>query len=94
MPKKPRVAVLVYVDLDNIPGAMHTPDSAVDIIGGILKRTIPHYNPTALLIPEEFGTVKPKITSHWWRGNGSDGPCVYTARDSTVCNQPRANHPL
>lgn len=37
------------VRLDPLPGAFHTPDSALDAIRGILNQHIPHYNPKVSL---------------------------------------------
>lgn len=42
---KQRVALLVYVDLDPVPGAFHTERSARDNVAGILDNQIGHYNP-------------------------------------------------
>lgn len=41
----PRIKLIVYVDLDNVPGAFHTKEDAVYQIEDILKRQIGHYNP-------------------------------------------------
>lgn len=45
-----RIRLLVEVDLDPIPGAMHSPESAQRIVENALKNVIPHYNPTAQLM--------------------------------------------
>jgi len=50
-----RVALIVYVDLDPMPGAFHTEESAVNNVRGILESTIPWYNPDTAYMPE---TVK------------------------------------
>lgn len=50
MPK--RMAMLVFVDLDPVPGVFHTKESAVETVNEILKRSIPHYNPHAKRIEE------------------------------------------
>lgn len=49
-----RKAFVVYVDLDDIPGVMHTQESAQNALNGILQRTIPHYNPVVSLAPAEL----------------------------------------
>jgi hypothetical protein len=41
-----RVKLEVYVDLDPVPGAFHSVDSARNVVGDILQNSIPHYNPT------------------------------------------------
>lgn len=41
-----RITLTIQVDLDPVPGTMHTRASAEQIIQGILNNTIPHYNPT------------------------------------------------
>ena len=40
-----RVALLVWVDLDSVPGAFHTHESAQANVQAILERSIPHYKP-------------------------------------------------
>ena len=40
-----RVRLVVYVDLDPIPGTFHTKESARDQVERILKETIGHYDP-------------------------------------------------
>lgn len=48
----PRIKLEVYVDLDRVPGAFHTPESARDSVSRILNDRIPHYNP-GVVIPDE-----------------------------------------
>lgn len=43
--KGERIKLVVYVDLDPIPGAFHTKESAREIVEGTLKQRIEHYNP-------------------------------------------------
>lgn len=52
--KKVRKAFLVYVDLDPVPGTMHTQDSAQNVINRILQERIGHYNPIVSLAPESL----------------------------------------
>lgn len=47
-----RVALVVYVDLDPIPGPFHTAESAVNNLRGILEDVINHYNPTVDYAPD------------------------------------------
>lgn len=42
---KKRIKLVLWVDLDPIPGAFHTPESAKECCESILKNSIPHYNP-------------------------------------------------
>ena len=49
-----RAAFVVYVDLDSIPGTMHTKESAQNVVRGILMDRIPHYHPIVSLAPEEL----------------------------------------
>lgn len=45
-PREPeRVRLIVYVDLDPVPGPMHSIESAQNTVRGILHAQIPHYNP-------------------------------------------------
>lgn len=48
-----RIKLEVYVDLDSIPGAFHTTESARDFVEAILKQRIPHYNPTVSVTNKE-----------------------------------------
>jgi hypothetical protein len=45
MPDRKRIMLEVYVDLDPIPGAMHTEASARAIIQTLLDSGMSHYNP-------------------------------------------------
>lgn len=40
-----RVPLIVWVDLDAVPGAFHTQESAQQNVQAILTNSIPHYNP-------------------------------------------------
>jgi hypothetical protein len=46
MPNGQRVTLVVEVDLDAVPGAFHTPESAEEHVRQILINSIPHYWPT------------------------------------------------
>lgn len=50
--KRERILLNVMVDLDPIPGAFHTADSAEDNIQALLLSSIPHYNPVVVLDPD------------------------------------------
>lgn len=43
-----RVMIEIAVDLDPIPGAFHTEESARQHVESILLSSIPHYNPVVL----------------------------------------------
>lgn len=43
--ERTRIKLEVYVDLDPIPGAFHSVDSARNSVGALLYNAIPHYNP-------------------------------------------------
>lgn len=47
-----RVAVTIIIDLDPVPGAFHTPESARQLIEGMILNAAPHYNPVVILEPE------------------------------------------
>lgn len=49
---KQRTALLVYVDLDPVPGAFHTERSARDNLAGLLDNAIGHYNPIVAYAPD------------------------------------------
>jgi hypothetical protein len=48
-----RIKLDVYVDLDPVPGAFHTKESAQTIVRNILDGAIPHYNPLVSIAKEE-----------------------------------------
>lgn len=50
MPHK-KVALIVYIDLDPIPGVMHTEDSAREVVSAHLTNAMNHYNPRVLVGP-------------------------------------------
>jgi len=53
MPSRERIMLQVMVDLDPVPGAMHTPDGARAIVEAILMSRIPHYTPVVVVPPDE-----------------------------------------
>lgn len=65
-----RIPVIVYVDLDPIPGAFHTEESAVNNIRGILESSIPHYNPTTAFAPESLRDTDEDAQRGWALGMG------------------------
>lgn len=46
-----KTVLLIQVDLDAVPGAFHTPESAKTHIQNILNGTIPHYDPQVRRLP-------------------------------------------
>lgn len=42
---------IVFVDLDDVPGTMHTEESAEQIIRNVLHQRMGHYNPQVHAIP-------------------------------------------
>lgn len=44
-----RIMLEVMVDLDAMPGAFHTPESAKEHVQAILLSRIPHYDPIVLI---------------------------------------------
>ena len=48
-----RVMLNVMVDLDPIPGAMHTPEGARAIVEAILLSRIGHYDPVVVVSENE-----------------------------------------
>lgn len=52
-----KAVLTVTINLDAIPGAMHTPKSAEKIIDDILKQALPNYFPEANLVgtlPDDY----------------------------------------
>jgi len=46
-----KTVLLVQVNLDPVPGAFHTPQSAMSHIQTILDSSIPHYEPEVKRLP-------------------------------------------
>lgn len=44
-----RVKLEVELDLDPVPGTFHDEESAREQVEAMLRRTVPHYNPTVLI---------------------------------------------
>lgn len=51
MSSRRRVALVVFVDLDPVPGDFHTSESAVENVQEALNWSIGHYNPQVLMAP-------------------------------------------
>ena len=49
--QRDRVAFIVYVDLDPVPGQMHSKESAQNIIRGILQERLGSYDPVISSAP-------------------------------------------
>lgn len=54
--KKTRIKLAVYVDLDPVPGAFHSAESARNAVAHQLMDAIPHYNPMVSI--ESWDTSK------------------------------------
>ena len=52
--KVTRATFLVTVDLDAMEGAMHTPESAQNVITGVLCDRLGHYLPVVIMAPDNF----------------------------------------
>ena len=48
MPDRTTTIVEVVINLDPVPGAMHTPESVREIVQQILTNAIPHYDPQVI----------------------------------------------
>ena len=71
--------LIVTVDLDEIPGAFHTAESAKEIVQWILKERIGHYSPEVEILdrPDHrtaLGTV-PDDHVPWLTGGRCGSPC-------------------
>lgn len=49
MPMPRRALLTVLIDLDPVPGTMHTGDSAKDAVQSALHNQLGHYNPVVVL---------------------------------------------
>jgi hypothetical protein len=49
-----RIAFVVYVNIDPMPGVFHTEQSALDRLDDILKNAIPHYSPSVAHAPDSM----------------------------------------
>lgn len=52
--KRTRKAFIVYVDLDPVPGAFHTQESAQMHLSWMLREALAHYNPLVSIAPNEL----------------------------------------
>ncbi len=59
---KKRIAVIVYLDLDPVPGPFHTDESAKNNIQGILETYIDHYNPMVSHAPDDIQPYLHNVT--------------------------------
>lgn len=48
-----RTVMIIAIDLDDIPGDMHTAESARFIVRQTLMNSMPHYNPNVHAIPTD-----------------------------------------
>ena len=55
-----KVAFIVYVELDEMPGTMHTKQSAQDVIRNVLYQRMPSYKPTVIIAPKELQPERSK----------------------------------
>lgn len=56
-----RVPIVVYLDLDPVPGSFHTQESCRSHIEDALKQVIPHYKPKAYVPPRIFGAPSEEL---------------------------------
>lgn len=52
-----RVSLILFVDLDPLPGSMYSQESAQNIIRFALRNRIEHYNPMVSLAPENLQPI-------------------------------------
>lgn len=64
-----RKAYIVYVDLDPLPGIMHSQESAQNVIRNVLYQRMPKYNPIVSLAPNEFQSDPASGLQHNTEGN-------------------------
>lgn len=49
-----RTALIVYVNLDQMPGTFHSKESARNVISAILNERLGHYNPMVSIAPADI----------------------------------------
>lgn len=52
--ERERVQLIVLIDLDPVPGAMHTEESARQVIESTLLTRLGHYHPNVLIDDQPF----------------------------------------
>lgn len=63
-----RTTFEVHLDLDPVPGAFHTPESARQHVQAILNANIPHYNPVVVNLEEELADAQAVMEQDWVPG--------------------------
>lgn len=58
--ERTRVKMAVYIDLDPVPGTMHTPESAASVLQNMLNTAVGHYNPHVQIISPEMVKMENK----------------------------------
>jgi len=52
--ERTRSKFAVYIDLDPVPGTMHTAESAAAVIQNVLNTAVGHYNPHVQIVSPEM----------------------------------------
>lgn len=58
--ERTRIKLAVYIDLDPVPGAMHTAENAASVIQSMLNTAVGHYNPAVQLVSPEMVKLENK----------------------------------
>lgn len=58
--ERTRIKLALYVDLDPVPGAMHTAENAASVIQNMLDTSIGHYNPAVMLVSDNMVKLENK----------------------------------
>lgn len=58
--ERTRIKLAVYIDLDPVPGTMHTAENAQSVIQNMLNTGLGHYNPAVGLVSPEMVKLENK----------------------------------
>ena len=90
-----RIKLEVRVDLDPVPGAFHSADSAREIVEDILCRSIPHYYPVVSIgISDPDEELLARAIDDWFATEPTpDGLASFVARVMAGQKPPKPNAP-
>lgn len=58
--ERTRIKLAVYIDLDPVPGTMHTAENARGVIQNMLNAGVGHYNPHVQIVSDNMVKLENK----------------------------------
>lgn len=84
MTKHVHAIMQVRVELDPMPGVMHTPESARDVVAMLLTRNMTSYNPEVALIADDGIEIHRTVSVQDPAGHARVGDYIFVGGDLTV----------